>query len=127
MSYPFPADPVDAAAVLDARCEPFDTALVVTVSGELDATSMPELEVLLMTAMDDAGPYRDVVVDLTETSYMDSSGLSLLLRCHERGSREGTALRVVASTRAVLRPIQITGLDETLLLYLAVADAIAAR
>lgn len=127
MSQNFSAAPAGAIPPLEAGCETFETAVVVTVSGGLDVISALELEALIMTAMDDAGPYRDVVVDLSGASYMDSSALNLVQRCHDRGTREGTALRVVASSCATLRPIRLAGLDGTLLLYLATADAITAR
>jgi len=126
MSSPFPSDPIDTSMLLDARCQPLDTAMVVTVAGEFDMTTVSQVEVVLMTAMDEAGFHREVVVDLTGTSYLDSSGLDLLASCHQRGAREGVTLRIVASSRAVLRPIQLTGLDGMLLLYLDVADALAA-
>ncbi|HWO64644.1 MAG TPA: STAS domain-containing protein [Umezawaea sp.] len=114
------------SSLLEVRCRSLDTAVVVTVMGELDMTSVSQLEHVLMSAMDEARPCRDLVVDLTGTSYVDSSGLGLLSACHQRGTGEGVRLRVVAPARAVLRPIQLTGLDETLLLYADVFDAVDA-
>jgi anti-sigma B factor antagonist len=82
--------------------------VVVAAAGEIDSTSAPvvrrRLEALL-----DAG-VRQLTVDLTGVSFLDSAGLCVLAATHRRALREDVRMRVLASSRAVIRPLQITGL-----------------
>ncbi|TMM03436.1 MAG: STAS domain-containing protein, partial [Actinobacteria bacterium] len=54
--------------------------LLVTVAGELDLTTAPDLEELLLAS----APYVDLELDLAELAFIDSSGLRLLLAERER-------------------------------------------
>ncbi len=84
----------------------------VTVAGEIDSSSAPvvrdRLEALL-----DAG-VEELVVDLTAVTFLDSAGLCVLASAYRRSEAEGRRLRVLASSRAVIRPLQITGLWQLL-------------
>jgi anti-sigma B factor antagonist len=96
---------------------------VVRVSGEVDAMTAPRLAAAVTAALDGERP---VVVDLTSVTFLDSAGLAALVRVTERGERRGEPLRIVVDhNRPVLRPIQITGLDDRLALYDSVTDATA--
>lgn len=80
----------------------------VTVAGEVDCSSAPEVRVLLDQLVD--GAPTEIVVDLTGVTFLDSAGLSVLAAAHRQALAAGGRLRVVATTRAVIRPLQITGL-----------------
>ena len=59
----------------------------------------------------------DVVVDLTDATFLDSSIVSVLLRARDRARRAGTRYAVVldeSSGESVLRMFEITGLDRFL-------------
>jgi anti-sigma B factor antagonist len=101
-----------------------DEAVVVTATGEVDMNSVAGLEDQLTSALDTAAV---VVVDLTGVSFLDSTGLSTLLRAHELSGRNGHAFRVVVATRAVERPLCATSLDRLLDLYPTLTDALAGR
>ncbi len=61
------------------------------------------------------GSLRDVpAVDLHGVTFLDSAGLCVLAAAHRRSVRDGIRLRVLASSRAVVRPMQITGLYDLL-------------
>jgi anti-anti-sigma factor len=64
-----------------------DGIAVVIVRGEVDMMSAPQFEALVDEAILDGGVPRPVVVDLDECTFMDSSGLAVLLRT--RGRVEG--------------------------------------
>lgn len=66
-----------------------------------------------------------LVLDLTGVSFLDSAGLSLLARAR-MAAGDQTAFRVVAPHRAVLKPIQLTGMDKMLAIFATVDDALAA-
>lgn len=84
----------------------------ITVAGEVDSSSAPVLRRHIDEALD-AGAAQ-LTVDLDRVSFLDSAGLSALAVAHRRAVRDGVLLRVLASSRAVIRPLQITGLWELL-------------
>ena len=78
-----------------------------TPIGELDLGTAPLLE----SAFD--AVFRDdtaemIVVDLTELSFMDSTGIHLLIRMH-RACAPTDRLRVINGSRAVERMLDLTG------------------
>jgi anti-anti-sigma factor len=61
-----------------------DGVAVVLVRGEVDLKSAPEFEALVGEAILDGGVPRPLLVDLQECTFMDSSGLAVLLRARDR-------------------------------------------
>ncbi len=53
---------------------------------------------------------REITIDLDGVTFLDSAGLCVLASAHRRAVARGLRLRVLASGRAVIRPLQITGL-----------------
>lgn len=94
----------------------------VTASGEVDSTSAPVLRQQLDALLD--GEVRELVIDLGQVTFLDSAGLCVLAATHRRAVRQGVTMRVLASSRAVIRPLQITGLWD-LLKAERVDDAVA--
>jgi anti-anti-sigma factor len=83
---------------------------LLTLRGELDLATAPELEQLVNERLD-AG--QDVVVDLRGLEFMDSSGIRVLVAAHARAARNDTRLFVVrpADATAVAKIIDVSGLD----------------
>jgi anti-anti-sigma factor len=70
----------------------------------------------------DGGP---VVLDLTEVTFLSSTGLGALVDAQHAADRIGAPLRVVVDhARPVLHPIQLTGLDEVLTPYHVVDNSV---
>ena len=84
----------------------------VTAVGEIDSTSAPVLRTRLDALLDNGA--TNVTVDLTGVTFLDSAGLCVLAATYRRTSTEGLGLHVLASSRAVIRPLQITGLWDLL-------------
>jgi anti-sigma B factor antagonist len=84
----------------------------VTAAGEVDSTSAPVLRQHIDTLLD--GDVRELTVDLGRVTFLDSAGLCVLAAAHRRAVRQDVTMRVLASSRAVIRPLQITGLWELL-------------
>jgi anti-sigma B factor antagonist len=84
----------------------------VTAVGEIDSTSAPVLRQQLDTLLD--GEVREFTVDLGRVTFLDSAGLCVLAAAHRRALGQDVRMRVLASSRAVIRPLQITGLWELL-------------
>jgi anti-sigma B factor antagonist len=83
-------------------------AVRVTAAGEIDSTSAPVLRARFDSLLDDS--VEEVTVDLTQVTFLDSAGLCVLAAAHRRAAGQGVRMQVLASSRAVIRPLQITGL-----------------
>ena len=92
--------------------EPLPGALLLTVSGELDLASAPELRKRLATAVD-SGMTR-IVVDLRDVTFMDSIGLAAVLLARKRLARGGRLALVVAPESYAQLVLEIAGLPPAL-------------
>lgn len=91
-----------------------DGAMVtVTVTGEIDLASSPELRRMLHDQLEDEGVVT-LVVDLEGVTFIDSSGLGVLVGVLKRVNEAPTerVLRVSGVHGAVRKVFEITGLDE---------------
>ena len=88
-------------------------AVLLAVAGEVDTRTAPDLAAGLDTALDAVGdePGTGVVVDLGAVTFLASSGLAVLIGGANRATGLGRRLHLVAGTRAVARPLQVTGAD----------------
>ncbi|MGA9692530.1 MAG: STAS domain-containing protein [Pseudonocardiaceae bacterium] len=87
-------------------------ATILTVAGEADMLTAP---VLRQRLDDHFGTDRTpIIVDLSRVEFLGSNALAVLFDVHERASAEGRTFAVVAATRVIRRPLQVTGLDTTL-------------
>lgn len=84
----------------------------VIAAGEVDSSSAPVLDGHL-TGVLETSP-GELVVDLCAVTFLDSAGLCVLATAHRRAGEKQIAMRVLASSRAVVRPLQITGLWQLL-------------
>src|SRR3954470_19769406 len=82
---------------------------VVAVNGEIDLFTAPEFK-QRVSAPIDAGR-TNVVVDLTGTTFIDSSSLGVLIGAHRRLRRLDGSLVIVCSNDAIVKTFRITGLD----------------
>jgi anti-sigma B factor antagonist len=83
---------------------------VVAVAGEIDLFTAPELKAVLSEAVE-AGRTR-IVVDLTETTFLDSTALGVLIGAVKRlRSRDGV-LTIVNTDANIAKTFEITGLDQ---------------
>jgi anti-anti-sigma factor len=98
---------VNAEFQVEVRRE--GSAAVIAISGELDLASGPRLEVELAAL--DAG-VRLVVVDLRNLEFMDSTGLSIIVRAHQRLAEQDCELSLVRGSPQVQRLLDLTGVAE---------------
>jgi anti-sigma B factor antagonist len=81
----------------------------VTVAGELDLSTAPDLQDALA---DLTGEPRTVVVDLSGLEFCDSTGLAALLGAHKTLSDNGGTLELLAPNPMLVNLVRITGLDD---------------
>ena len=82
---------------------------VVSIVGELDLHTAPELEQAFGAILSRGG--RSVVVDLAGLEFIDSAALAALLRAEPRFQSRGGRFILVTEDRRTLRTLEITGLD----------------
>jgi anti-anti-sigma factor len=85
----------------------------VCLSGELDIATTTEAEEQMREAESDASA-QTIVLDLAGLTFMDSTGLRMLVAADQRAREAGRRLAVVRGPEAVQRVIQLTGLDSRL-------------
>ncbi|HET6878458.1 MAG TPA: STAS domain-containing protein [Jatrophihabitans sp.] len=114
-----PTDPPDADCAaplyrLDVVPVRGSSARVARIAGDLDYSVTPALRRRLL---DELAGVEVFVVDLTAVSLLSAAAMEMLIDLHTLCAGHHVQLRIVAATRAVLRPLGLTGLDRRLPLY----------
>ncbi len=99
-----------------------DDAHLIAVVGEADLYTVPELKEELLRAIELGA--RRVIVDLGQTTLVDSAALGALVSGVKRLRAEGGELAVVCADRAITRIFEITGLDRVFTVHPSRAEAI---
>jgi anti-sigma B factor antagonist len=99
--------------------------VIIHVGGEIDMLTAPQLREVLLAHVD--RPSGDVVVDLDGVTFLASTGLSVLVEVAKHAKTSGSALRLVCTSRAVIRPMELTGLDQAFDLHTSMAALPAPR
>jgi anti-anti-sigma factor len=98
------------------------TTYVLEVGGELDLYTAPRLSSQVGELI--AGGATHLVFDLSETTFIDSSALHVLLDARKRVRAEGGEVVVVCPSPQVRRVFEVTGVDGVLRLCRSVEVAI---
>jgi anti-sigma B factor antagonist len=119
------------AAALEITSEDIDTAVLVTVLGQVDHSNALQLRTAISEALQRVALYEPgevVVVDLTQVTFLGPPGLVALVGGAGEAERLDRRFRVVVDEhRPPIRQIELTGLDRVLVLYHSVAEALALR
>ena len=97
---------------------------VLAVRGEVDLYTACELKEVFAAAID-AGRVR-IIVDLAQTTFLDTSALSVLLSAFKRLRSRGGELVLVGLNEKIAKVFDITGLDKTFTILPTREAAIAA-
>ncbi len=81
-------------------------------AGELDIATTPALEQAIADAT--AAPGAELVLDLRELTFMDSTGLRTLAQTNARAGQDGFTLAIVRGPRQIERVLEISGLGALL-------------
>jgi anti-sigma B factor antagonist len=93
---------------------------VITVSGEVDLATSPDLDVAIIAALESG--VESLVIDLAEVSFMDSSGLGVIVRGLKRCREADKDLDLIISNERVLKVFGITGLDQVIPIHTSIED-----
>lgn len=110
---------------VDIHTEQAGHTLVFKLRGSLDIATAPSVRAAMTEAAEKNK--QDVVVDLTQVEFLDSTGLGALIGAHKRAVEHGGTLRLVVSDGQILRLLNITGLIRVLGVYHSLEDALAER
>lgn len=100
-----------------------DEIVILTVHGSVDVLTAPQLSDAVDAAL--TGNPRGLIIDLTSTEFLASSGMTTLLTAYDAIAPTGL-FGVVADGPSTARPLRLVGLDQTLTLYATLDEAIAA-
>jgi anti-sigma B factor antagonist len=85
---------------------------VLAVSGEVDLATAPKLRAMITTAL--ASGAHELWIDLSGTTFMDSSGVHVLLDAHQTADALRRRLTVVCPPGNVRRVLDLTGATSSL-------------
>jgi anti-sigma B factor antagonist len=95
----------------------------IQVEGELDLAVAAQLDEVLGKACEEC---EQVLVGLERCAFIDSSGIAVILRAHNRMQEDGHRLVVYGPTAQVLRVLSMTGLTSNGLVFDSAAEALSA-
>lgn len=98
-----------------------DGALVLSVSGEVDLANVSSLREHLKTAIETA---KNLVVDLRDLRYIDSSGIAVLLEARRALARDGRSIALAAAPPMVQRILTIVRLEQVIPVFPTVEAAV---
>ena len=94
---------------------------VVEIHGEMDIDAAPRAKEIMLGLLGEG--YRNLIVNLRKTDYIDSTGLGMLIGILRRAREHGGAIRLVAPPNHVRRLFEITRLTYSLPIDASEEDA----
>jgi len=96
----------------------------ISLSGEIDLYTAPEFKQQLLEVIGEGA--RHVIVDLTSTTFIDSTTLGVLVGGLRRLRSADGDLTIVCSDRNITKIFEITGLDKVFTIYPTREEAVSA-
>ena len=108
----------------DVNTEKVDeSTYVIALTGEVDLYTAPEFKQQLLDVIGKGG--KDVVVDFSDTTFIDSTTLGVLVGGVKRLRAQDGRLSLVCSDRNITKIFEITGLDRVFTIYPTRDEALA--
>jgi anti-sigma B factor antagonist len=95
--------------------------LVFTLRGSMDLATAPTVRAALSEAAEKGG--HDIIVDLTQLEFLDSTGLGVMIGAHRRAVEQNGSLRLIVSEGPISRLLNISGLIAVFAVYHSIEDA----
>jgi anti-sigma B factor antagonist len=109
--------------LLRVETEDREGLALVKAVGEIDVSTAETLAEAVSKSLD-AGQPR-VLVDFAEVTFIDSTGLGILVRSHRAAEARGATFGIVNPTPQTLKLIRVLGLDQLLSIFDSPEDAAA--
>jgi anti-sigma B factor antagonist len=100
-----------------------DATYVISLAGEVDLYTAPEFKQQLLDVIGKSA--KNVVVDFTDTTFIDSTTLGVLVGGVKRLRGQDGQLSLVCSDRNITKIFEITGLDRVFQIYPTRDEALA--
>ena len=100
-----------------------DDAYVISLSGEVDLYTAPEFKQQLLEVISQGA--TEVIVDLSSTTFIDSTTLGVLVGGVKRLRPNEGRLSLVCSDRNITKIFEITGLDRVFAIYSTRDEAVS--
>ncbi len=108
---------------LDIALEDVGGHSVIVLSGEVDVYSAPKLRDTIRNLVEE-GRYR-IVVDLEDVTFLDSTGLGVLVGGLKRVKHHQGDLGIICNQERIMRIFRITGLTKVFNIYSSRKDLLA--
>ena len=95
---------------------------VISLAGEVDLYTAPEFKQQLLEVIGQGG--KEVIVDFSETTFIDSTTLGVLVGGVKRLRTNDGQLSLVCSDRNITKIFEITGLDRVFTIYPTRSEAL---
>ena len=105
---------------MDYQIQTAEPFTVVALSGEVDLKFSPEARKQILKYL---GKNKNVLVDLSKVSYIDSSGVAILVEGLQFAKNKALQFALVGVSRAAMQVLQIARLDQVFTIYDTVSDA----
>ena len=100
-----------------------EESYVISLAGEVDLYTAPEFKQQLLEVIGQGG--KNVVIDFSNTTFIDSTTLGVLVGGVKRLRTNGGQLSLVCSDRNITKIFEITGLDRVFTIYPTRDEALA--
>jgi len=106
---------------LDIKANRDANECVFTLEGEIDVYTAPRLKEALVEQVEAGCLY--MILDMNKVSFIDSSGLGVLVGTLRRLKEHSGAMRLVCTRENILKIFRITGLDRVFPIFASVEEA----
>ena len=96
---------------------------VVALSGEIDMEEAPKVRRALLDVMKQK---RDILVDLSQVTYIDSSGIASLIEGLQTARKQKNDLALVSVSQRARRVLELARLDKVFTIHADLATALTA-
>jgi anti-sigma B factor antagonist len=107
----------------DIKTEQLGTGYVISLSGEVDLYTAPEFKQQLLEVIGQGA--KHVIVDFSDTTFIDSTTLGVLVGGVKRLRAADGQLLLVCSDRNITKIFEITGLDRVFAIHATRDEAVA--
>lgn len=106
---------------LEIKTQHNEGVCTLALEGEVDVYTAPKLKESLVSAIEDG--CVNVIVDMDKVSFIDSSGLGVLVSALRRARERDGAVRIVCGRDNILKIFRITGLDKVFPIFSNMEEA----
>ncbi|MGB8966936.1 MAG: STAS domain-containing protein [Candidatus Cybelea sp.] len=106
---------------IDLKTENGGETLVFKLRGSLDLATAPMVRAALSEATQEGS--HELIVDLTQLEFLDSTGLGVLIGAHRRAAEGHGSFRLIVSDGPIARLLNISGLVGVFSVYHSMEDA----